>query len=86
MTATKAIAILLALGGLATAVTAAIYWLKASRVSAFHTAASPSDVTELYILSNEVAFNESSRLNAKAALWTGASAILNAVATGVGLF
>lgn len=86
MTATKVIAILLALGGLATAITAAIYWRKASRVSAVHTAASPSDVPELYILSNEVAFNESSRLNVKAALWTGASAILNAVATVVGLF
>lgn len=86
MTTAKIIAILFALAGLGTAISAALYWFKASRVSVAHTAASPSDVPELYILGNEVAFNESSRLNARAALWTGASAILNALATVIGLF
>lgn len=86
MTTAKAIAIWFALAGLGAAIAAALYWFKASRVSAVHTAASPSDVPELYILSNEIAFNESSRLNARAALWTGASAILNSLATVIGLF
>jgi len=71
MTLTKIVAIGFALLVLGAATTAAIYWRKASRVLVLHTAASPTDVPELDILGNEVAFNESSRLNTRAALWTG---------------
>jgi hypothetical protein len=65
MTLTAIIAIGFASSGLVTAITAAIYWRKASVVSSVHAAASISDVPEQYILSNEVAFNASSSLNAR---------------------
>jgi hypothetical protein len=47
--------------------------------------ASISDVPELHILGGKVAFNESSRLNSHAAIWTGISALLNAIATVAGV-
>ncbi|MBB5053475.1 hypothetical protein HNQ36_003475 [Afipia massiliensis] len=65
---------------------AAIYWWKASRVDIPHTAAaSISDVPELYILNTQVAFNESSRLNCRAAVWTGLAAVLSAIASVLGV-
>jgi hypothetical protein len=73
-------AVAFAVAGLVVAIVAAVYWWKTSRVAIVHTAASISDVPELYILSGQVAFNESSRLNSPAAVWTGVAAILSAIA------
>jgi len=67
------------------AIIAAAYWWKASRVAIRNTAASISDVPELYIQSTQVAFNESSRLYAYAAIWTGIAALLSAGAAVLGV-
>lgn len=74
-------AVAFALAGLVVAIVAAVYWWKTSRVAIVQTAASISDVPELYVLSRQVAFNESSRLNSRAAVWTGVAAVLSAIAS-----
>jgi hypothetical protein len=81
----KTLAVLFAILGLAAAIVAAIYWRKASRVSIPNPVASISDVPELHILGTQVAFNESSRLNSRAAIWTGVAAILSAAASVFGV-
>jgi hypothetical protein len=85
MTPIKVAAIALACFRLVAAIVAAIYWWKASRVDIGSSAASISDVPELYILSTQAAFNESSRLNSRAAVWTGLAAVLSAVASVLGV-
>ncbi|WP_316187413.1 MULTISPECIES: hypothetical protein [unclassified Bradyrhizobium] len=82
---TKYLSIAAALLGLAAAIVAAAYWWRASRVAIRNSAASISDVPELYIQSTQVAFNESSRLNAHAAIWTGLAALLSATAAVFGV-
>jgi hypothetical protein len=79
------VSLALAVLGLTAASVAAAYWWKASRVGILNTEASISDVPELYILSTQVAFNESSRLNCRAAVWTGAAAVLSAAASVFGV-
>jgi len=81
----RALAIAFAVIGLAAAIVAAFYWWKASRVPVTNTNASISDASELYILAAQVAFNESSRLNGIAAIWTGAAAVLSAGASVLGV-
>lgn len=81
----KGLAIALAVAGLATAIIAAGYWWKASRVTIPDTAASISDVPELHILGTQVAFSESSRLNSRAAVWTGVAAVLSGAASVLGV-
>ncbi len=85
MTPIKIAAIVLACVGVAAAIVAAIYWWKASRVDIACSAASITDMSELYILNTQVAFNESSRLNSRAAIWTGVAAILSAMASVLGV-
>jgi hypothetical protein len=85
MTVLKCLAVTFAALGLAAAIIAAVYWWKASRVSIPNPVASISDVQELYILGTQIAFNESSRLNSRAAIWTGAVAILSATASVLGV-
>ena len=85
MTLLKLLAIALAVLGLGAAIIAARYWWKASRVSILQTAASISDVPEQYILSTQVAFNKSSRLNSYAAIWTGLAAMLGSAASVLGV-
>ena len=80
----KFLSIALASLGLAAAIVAAAYWWRASRVHIPETAASISDVPEQYILSTQVAYNESSRLNSVAAVWTGIAAILSALGSVLG--
>jgi hypothetical protein len=82
---TRYLSIAAALLGLAAAIIAAAYWWKASRVAIRNSAASISDVPALYIQSTQVAFNESSRLNAYAAVWTGMAAVLSAGAAVLGV-
>jgi hypothetical protein len=81
----KYAAIALAVLGLGAAIIAASYWWRASRVDIFDPAASISDVLELHIQSTQVAFNESSRSNSRAAIWTGMAAVLSAAASVVGV-
>ncbi|MHC2585889.1 hypothetical protein ACVI1J_010436 [Bradyrhizobium diazoefficiens] len=85
MTIIRIFAVVCAGLGLAAAIVAAAYWWKASRVNISHVSASISDVPEQYILSTQVAFHESSHLNSRAAIWTGAAAILSAVASILGV-
>jgi hypothetical protein len=82
---TRYLSIAAALLGFAAAIIAAAYWWKASRVAIRNSTASISDVPELYIQSTQVAFNESSRLNAHAAVWTGIAAVLSAGAAVLGV-
>jgi hypothetical protein len=77
----KALAFVSALIGLAAAIVAAIYWWSASRVAIPPTVVSISDVPELHILGTQVAYNESSRLNSRAAVWTGIAALFSAIAS-----
>jgi hypothetical protein len=81
----RLIAIMFAIAGLVAAIVASRYWWKASRVGISQTVASISDVPEIHILGTQVAFNESSRLNSRAAIWTGVAAVLSAVASVVGV-
>jgi hypothetical protein len=80
----KIFAVVSALIGLAAAIVAAIYWWRASRIAIPPTVVSMSDVPELHILGTQVAYNESSRLNSRAAVWTGIAAIFSAVASVLG--
>jgi hypothetical protein len=47
--------------------------------------ASMSDVPEVPILRIKVAFHESSRLNSRAAVWTGVAAVPSAIASALGV-
>lgn len=81
----KGFAVAMALVGLAAAIVAATYWWKASRVTVPDPVASISDVPELHILGTQAAFAESSRLNGRAAVWTGIAAVLSAAAAVIGV-
>lgn len=85
MTPMKYVAIILAISCLATALNAARWWWKASKTPIESMPQSPSDVPEIHILSTQVAFYESSKLNSRAALWTGISAVLSAAASVCGV-
>jgi hypothetical protein len=80
-----AFAILFAVAGLVTAMFAAFYWWKASRIPIQSTAASITDAPELHIMSGHVAFHESSRFNSTAAVLTGIAAVLSAIGSVLGV-
>lgn len=82
---TKIAAIILAVFGLAAALNAARLWWQASRTPIPELTQSISDVPELHLMNTQVAFNTSSQINARAAIWTGASAILSALASVLGV-
>ena len=44
------------------------------------------DVPQMHILSTKVAIGDAGALNAKAAIWTGAAAVLGAIGSVLGLF
>jgi hypothetical protein len=76
------ITILLALAAFGTSSAAAWYWYKSSQVEIIGTApgtASISDVPEIYIMGAQGAIMQSSALNAIAAKWTAAAAVLSAL-------
>ena len=85
MSTAHCFAVAFAVMGLAAAIVAALYWWKASRVAIAQSTASISDASELYVLSGQVAFNESSRLNSRAAVWTGCPAVLSAIGSVLGV-
>ncbi|MBH5373520.1 hypothetical protein [Bradyrhizobium glycinis] len=85
MSIAHSLAVVFAIAGLGTAVAAAFYWLKASRIPIHHPAASISDVPELHIMSGQVAFYESSQLNSRAAVLTGIAAVLSAIGSVLGV-
>ncbi len=62
------VSLILALFGFITAISAAIYWRKASKVTPVDIVVSATDVPEAHILNNQVAANASARLNEIAAL------------------
>jgi hypothetical protein len=85
MAAFKIIALLFSLAGLASALAAARYWYLASREYPSEPVQSISDVPELHILNTKVSMGKAGALNAKAAIWTGAAAVLSALGSVIGL-
>jgi len=79
------LAILFSVAGLSAAITAAVYWLRASRVTIHRTNVSNSDAPQLHIMNGDVAFNESSRLNSTAAVLTGIAAVLSGIGSVMGV-
>lgn len=86
MTSIKIAAFLFALAGLASAIVAARYWLLGSREYPSELVQSISDAPELHILNVQVSIGKAAALNAQAAKWTGAAAILSALGSIIGLF
>jgi hypothetical protein len=82
----KIIALFFALSGLGCAIAAAIYWFRASRVYPYQPIQSIGDVPALHIMSTNVAIGEAGDMNAKAAILTGAAAVLSALGSVLGLF
>jgi hypothetical protein len=81
------VSVVLAVATLGTSLMAAWYWLKSSRVDIGDVRLpSVSDVPEAHILQTQVAIIQSSRLNAIAAKWTGAAAVLGAITAIWGAF
>jgi hypothetical protein len=86
MAPTKIVAFLFALAGLVSAIVAARYWFLGSREYPSELPQSMSDAPELHILNVQVSIGKAGTLNAKAAKWTGAAAILSALGSIIGLF
>jgi hypothetical protein len=86
--------LILASATLVTAIVAAIYWFKSAGVPTpyfVEPIASLDDAPEQHIMSAEAntgglhkAMSDSARLNKRAAVWTGVSALLGAVTTAFG--
>jgi hypothetical protein len=72
--------------GLVCAIVAARYWLLGSREYPSELPQSVGDAPELHILNVQVSIGKAGALNAKAAKWTGAAAILSALGSIMGLF
>jgi hypothetical protein len=86
MPLTKIIALLFAVAGLVCAIVAARYWLLGSREYPPELVQSISDAPELHVLNTQVSIGKAGSLNAKAAILTGAAAILSALGSIIGLF
>jgi hypothetical protein len=85
MAPARIIALLFALAGLVCAIVAAIYWFRASKEYPSEPVQSIGDAPELHILNTQVSIGKAGALNAKAARWTGAAAILSALGSVIGL-
>jgi hypothetical protein len=86
LTPCKATAFLFAVAGLGCATVAARYWFRGSREYPPELAVSITDSPEQHIQNALVSIGKAARLNATAALWTGAAAILSASGSVIGLF
>jgi hypothetical protein len=86
MTPLKIVAFLFAIAGLASAIVAARFWLQASREYPSELPQSISDAPEVHIINVQVSIGKAGALNAKAAVWTGAAAILSALSSMIALF
>lgn len=82
----KIAAIIFAASGLVSAIVAAVYWLRAGREYPPELSQSIGDAPALHILNVQVSVGRAGALNAKAAVWTGAAAVLSAVSSILGLF
>jgi hypothetical protein len=93
----SSVEILLAVGTLISAIIAASYWYKSSRIpfESGYTGkgASISDVPQSYIMNAQIdifttqdSLRQAAYLNARAAIWTALSAIFGAITTIGGLF
>jgi hypothetical protein len=78
-------AFLFAAAGLVCAIVSARYWLKASREYPSELSQSIGDAPELHILNVQVSIGKAGALNAKAAVWTGAAAVLSAASSIIAL-
>jgi hypothetical protein len=86
MAPVKIVAFVFALAGLTSAIVSARYWLQASREYPSELPQSIGDAPELHILNVQVSVGKAGALNAKAARWTGAAAVLSATSAIIGLF
>jgi hypothetical protein len=85
MSAIRVASFLFAVAGLVCAVVAARLWLLASREYPPELPQSIGDAPELHILNVQVSFGKAGALNAKAAIWTGAAAVLSAASSMIAL-
>lgn len=86
MAPVKIAAFVFALAGLASAIVAARYWLLGSREYPSELQQSIGDAPALHILNVQVSMGKAGALNATAAKWTGAAAVLSAISSIIGLF
>lgn len=74
------------MAGLICAIIAAAYWWRASRLKSPDPAQTfAARAPEYMLMATQHVMIASAKLNAKAAFWTGAAAILGAVGTVIGL-
>jgi hypothetical protein len=71
--------------GLGLALGAADLWPKAGNIKILDLVVSISDAPERHTFATQVAANEASALNAQAAKWTGAAAIVSSLASVLGV-
>ena len=83
---TKITAFLFALAGLVSAIVAARYWLLGSREYPSELPQSIGDAPALHLLNVQVSIGKTGVLNATAAKWRGAAAILSVLGSVIGLF
>jgi hypothetical protein len=81
----KVAAFFFAMAGLATALNAARLWLEASNHRLPPLSVSIGDSPEMHLQHTQSELSGAALLNARAARWTGASAVLSAIASIVGL-
>jgi len=81
----KIMAFFFAVAGLACAIVAARYWLLGSREYPSELVQSIGDAPGLHILNVQVSIGRAGALNAKAAIWTGAAAVLSALSSIIAL-
>jgi hypothetical protein len=86
VTVCKIAAIVFAGAGLSCAIVSAVYWFRASREYPGDLTQSIADAPQLHLMNLQVSFGAAGKLNAKAALWTGAAAVLGAIGSVLGLF
>lgn len=86
MVPVKIAAFLFAVAGLVSAIVAARYWLVGSHEYPSELPQSIDDAPALHILNVQVSIGKAGALNARAAKWTGAAAILSALGSILGLF
>mgnify|MGYP001259599976 CR=1 FL=1 len=80
------IALAFAIAGLISAIVAARYWLRASRMkSPEPTQTFASDVPVFMLMATQHVMIASAKLNAKAAIWTGIAAVLSTLGSVIGL-
>jgi hypothetical protein len=86
MTAFKIVAFVFAVAGLVVALKAATLWLEASNYKLPPLDVSIGDSPAMHLQHTQSEIYGAAALNALAARWTGAAAVLSAIASIIGLF